>query len=95
MITFEMILLGLIAAAPSVAAITGIVSGVCNMRKTSKKDSLAVINKLEEVRKDVLDAKEYAELKDELRIAHQENRELRRLIKELLIKTDCINRTEE
>lgn len=82
--TFELLLILIIAAVPSVVAICAIIVAV-----------LKVIKKFEETRKAVLDAKEYQELKQELEIAHAENRELKKKLNTLLSRVERIIRPEE
>lgn len=80
----ETITLALIAAAPAVTAITGIVFAVIKLVKA--------FNVLKE---EVVNTKEFEELKAELKVAHQENRELKKLLKEYLTKCDHVKRKEE
>lgn len=89
--TFEMIILGLIAAAPSVVAIAESVIATLFIRRITKKDNAEVKAKLDEV----LSVREYKELKAELRAAHAENRELKKMYMELLTRLDRVQRTEE
>lgn len=80
----ETITLALIAAAPAVTAIAGIVLAVFKLIKA--------FNALKE---EVVNTKEFEELKAELKVAHQENRELKKLLKEYLTKCDHVKRKEE
>lgn len=91
----ETIILAIIAAAPSITAIAGIIAAVVKIIKSGKDSSKVLIDKFEEVRQEVMDTKEYENLKQELKIAHQENRELKQKINELLTKIDCIARDSE
>ena len=44
---------------------------------------------------EIFNTKEYSELKDQLKIAHQENYELKKKLNELLTKIDHIQRKED
>ena len=85
----------IVAAAPSLTAIIGIVFAVVRGIKTSKTTSKDVIDKFEEVRQEIFNTKEYSDLKNQLKIAHQENYELKKKINELLTKIDHIQRKED
>ena len=93
--TFEQIMAIIVAAAPSLTAIIGIVTAIVKSIKSNKDTSKEVINKFEEVRQEIINKKEYSELKDQLKIAHQENYELKKKLNELLTKIDKIDRSEE
>ena len=95
MITFEQIMTVVVAAAPSITAIIGIIVAVIKGIENSKDTSTAVIEKFEALRKEVLNTKEYEALKDQYLVTQKENRELKRLINELLTKIDKIQRKEE
>lgn len=90
--TFENLYLTLIAAAPAITAILGIVLSVFKIIKENKNSSEVLIDKFEEVREEVMKTKEYEDLKDQLAIAYRENLELKLTIKELLTKIDHIQR---
>lgn len=92
--TLEQIYAIIVAAAPALTAIIGIIFAVVKGIKTSKSTSTDVINKFEEVRQEIFNTKEYSELKDQLKIAHQENYELKKKLNELLTKIDHIQRKE-
>lgn len=92
--TLEQIYAVVVAAAPALTAIIGIVFAVLKGIKTSTTTSKDIINKFEEVRQEIFNTKEYSELKDQLRIAHQENYELKKKLNELLTKIDHIQRKE-
>lgn len=91
----ETIYLAIVAAAPSIVAIISIIAAIIKMIRANGKSAQDVIDKFEETRQAVLDTKEYETLKNELRMAHAENREIKKLIKELLTKIDRIERPEE
>lgn len=93
--TFEQIMISIVAAAPSLTSIIGIIVAVLKGVKTSKTTSADVINKFEEVRQEIFNTKEYSELKNQLIIAHQENYELKKKLNELLTKIDHIQRGQE
>lgn len=93
--TVEQIMAIIVAAAPSITAIIGIIFAVIKGIKSNKTTSKDVIDKFEEVRQEIFNAKEYSDLKNQLLIAHQENRELKKKINELLTKIDRIDRSKE
>lgn len=89
----EELYLIIVAAAPSLTAILGVVLSVIKVIKEGKKTNKEVIDKFEEVRQEIFNVKEYRDLKDQLVIVHQENAELKKKINELLTKIDHIYRT--
>lgn len=93
--TMEQIFAIIVAAAPALTAIIGIVFAVVKGISTSKATSKDVIDKFEEVRQEIFNTKEYSDLKNQLTLAHQENRELKKKINELLTKIDHIQRKED
>lgn len=93
--TFEQIMAIVVAAAPSLTAIIGIVAAVVKSIRSNKATSQDVINKFEEVRQEIFNTKEYSDIKDQLKLAHQENYELKKKINELLTKIDKIDRSKE
>lgn len=93
--TFELLITLIVAAAPAVVAIIGIITAVVKLIKAGKISNQEVIDKFEETREAVMNTKEYEHLKLELQLAHAENRELKKLIKELLTKIDRVTRPEE
>ena len=84
----------ILAAAPSITAIIGIIFAVIKGIKNNQTTSKDILDKFEEVREQVFDTKEYSELKEQLKIAYQENYELKKKINELLTKIDHIQRGE-
>lgn len=90
--TFEDLYLILVAAAPSLTAIIGIIVSVLKLIKEGKHTNQEVINKFEEVRQEIFNTKEYEDIKTQLAVAHQENIELKRIMYELLTKIDHISR---
>lgn len=95
MLDLETIYAIIMAATPALTSIIGIIFAVVKGIKTSKTTSTDVINKFEEVRQEIFNTKEYSELKDQLKLAHQENYELKKKLNELLTKIDHIQRNEE
>lgn len=90
----EQILALVVAAAPSITAIIGIIFAVVKGIKNNKTTSKDILDKFEEMREEVMNTKEYTELKEQLKIAYQENYALKRKINELLTKIDHIQRKE-
>lgn len=84
----------ILAAAPSITAIIGIIFAVIKGIRNNQTTSKDILDKFEEVREQVFDTKEYTELKEQLKIAYQENYELKKKINELLTKIDHIQRKE-
>jgi spermidine/putrescine-binding protein len=80
----ENLIIWLLAAAPAITAILGIVAAAIGIFKNNKTNYKALADKFEEVKQQVLDMKEYQSLKDQLQIVHQENIELRKKLNELL-----------
>lgn len=60
----------IIAAAPSITAIIGIVFAVIKGIRSNQTTSKDILEKFEEVREQVFDTKEYSELKEQLKIAY-------------------------
>lgn len=75
--TFEDLYLIIVAAAPSLTAIIGIIVSVLKLIKEGKHTNQEVIDKFEEVRQEIFNTKEYNDIKEQLLIAHQENRALK------------------
>lgn len=91
---FEQIMQIVVAAAPSLTAIIGIVAAAVKLIKSGKDTNQAVINKFEEVRQEIFNTKEYSELKDQLLITQKENYELKKKLNELLTKIDKVHRED-
>lgn len=91
-LNIETIITLIVAAAPSIVAIISIILAVVIMIKAGKVSNQEIIDKFEETRKELLDMREFETLKRELKLAHMENRELKKLCKELLTKIDHIAR---
>lgn len=79
----ETIFLAIVAAAPSLVAIIGIITAVCKLFKS-----------FAELKAEVISTKEYSELKKELKLAHQENAELKKLLREALTAITKIQRED-
>lgn len=88
---FEQIIAIIVASAPALTALFGIITAVVKLKKSDKD----VIDKFEEVRQEIFNTKEYEALKAELKTAHQENRELKKKINELLTVIDRVVRKKE
>ena len=88
----ETIIMAILAAAPALTAIVGIITAVIKLINSGKDTNGKLISKFEEVRTEVMKTKEYESLKEELKIAHQENRELKKKMNELLTKIDRVAR---
>lgn len=84
----------IIAAAPSITAIVGIVFAIVKGIKNNKTTSKDILDKFEEMREEVMNTKEYSDLKAQLKLAYQENYELKKKLNELLTKIDHIQRNE-
>ena len=79
------------ASAPAITAIAGCAVSFVKSKKFLNKN---VIDKFEEVKQEVINTKQYDELKKQLIVAHQENAILRRKLNELLTKIDNVDRKE-
>ena len=88
----ETIIMAIMAAAPALTAIIGIIAAVIKLINSGKNTNGQLLTKFEEVRTEVMNTKEYEALKEELKLAHQENRELKKKINELLTKIDRVAR---
>ena len=92
---FEQIMSILIAVAPALTAIIGIVAAIVKGIKSNKDTSKEVIAKFEEVRQEIFNTKEYSELKAQLLLVSKENYQLKCKLNELLTKIDKIDRTKD
>ena len=92
---FEEIYTAILAAAPALVSIIGIITAVIKMRTAQNAKLGEVMKKFETLEEEVRDSKQYDDLKRQLLTAHQENRELRKKINELLTKIDRVSRNEE
>lgn len=89
--TVEQIMTILVAVGPSLAAIGGIIAAVLKIKSILGE----IFSRFEEVRKEVINTKEYSELKDQILIVNRENQELKKKLNELLTKIDRIDRSKE
>ena len=80
-----------VAAAPALASIIGIVAAVIK----NKNITAEVIDEFAKVREEVANTKEYTDVKNQLKIVYQENIELKKKLNELLTKIDKIDRSKE
>lgn len=92
---FETIYATILAAAPAISSIIGCIIAVVKMKNNQAAKLEEVMGAFETLRLEVKDSKEYQELKGQLIIAHQENRELRRKLNEFLMKIDHIRRNDD
>lgn len=92
MVEFEQIMTVIVASAPSLTAIIGVVVAVLKGIKSNKSTNQELINKFETVKAEVIKTKEYEALKDQLLLVHRENVELKKKLNELLTKIDKIKR---
>ena len=92
---FEDIYTAILAAAPALVSIIGIITAVIKVRTAQNAKLGEVMEKFETLEEEVRDSKQYDDLKRQLLTAHQENRELRKKINELLTKIDRVSRDEE
>lgn len=93
--TIETIYAAILSAAPALVSIIGIITALIKMKGAQNLKFGEMMNRFEELREEVHDSKEYDELKRQLLISHQENRELKKKINELLTKIDHIRREDE
>lgn len=91
----ETIFLAIVAAAPAIAAIFTIIAAVVKMVRTNKSELKAVVDAFNELKNEVVNVKEYSEVKRELAAVHRENAELKKQMNELLTELTRINRTEK
>lgn len=85
----------LIAAAPALTAIIGCITTFIKMKNNNTTTTTAIMTEFEKVRKQVEDTREYENIKNELAVAHQENRELKKKFNEFLTKIDKVARKDE
>ena len=92
---FEEIYTAILAAAPALVSVIGIITAVIKMKTAQNAKLGEVMEKFEILADEVHDSKQYEDLKRQLLTAHQENRELRKKINELMTKIDRVSRNEE
>ena len=89
--SLEQIIALIVAAAPSLTAIIGCIITFLKNKTTCK----CVIDKFEDMREEVFNAKQYDDLKKQLAVSYQENISLKRKINELLTAIDKIQRKND
>ena len=77
----ETIFLAIVAAAPSIVALVGVVTAVVKLVKAFNG-----------LKGEVVNVKEYSELKQELAQAHKENADLRKDMRKLMSTMDKVKR---
>lgn len=90
MITFEQIMSIIVAAMPAITAVVGCIVTFLKNKSTCQ----GVVDKFEEVRSEIFNTKEYSDLKEQLKLVHIENYNLKKTLNELLTKIDKIQREE-
>lgn len=94
MISFEQVMTIVVAAAPSITAIIGIIFAVIKGIKSTTATGKEVMDKFESLREEVLNTKEYEALKEQYLASLKENKALKKSINELLVKIDRIQRED-
>lgn len=92
---FETIYAAILAAAPPISSIIGIIVAVIMMKSNQDSKLNEVMETFELLRTEVQSSKEYEELKAQLLVSHQENQQLRRKLNELLTKIDHVRRSDD
>lgn len=90
----DIIVAAVISAAPALSAIIGVIMTFVKMRKNNDISNKEIVEKFELVRNEVMNTKQYEALKQQLLVAHQENRELKKQLNELLTKIDKVARED-
>ena len=93
--TLEMIYAAILSAAPAIASIVGCITALIKMKSSQDKSFGELVKNFELLKKEVEESNQYTELKKQLVTAHQENRELKKKINELLTKMDHIRREDD
>lgn len=93
--SFEQIMSIFVAVAPAVTAVVGVVTAVIKCLKSNENLHSDVKAALEGIKDEIVNTKEYTEVKSQLLLVHSENLELKKKINELLTKIDRIYRGEE
>ena len=93
--TIETIYAAILSAAPALVSIIGIITALIKMKGAQNLKFGEMMGRFEALQEEVHNSKEYDELKRQLLTAHQENRELRKKLNELLTKIDHIRREDE
>lgn len=92
LITIDIVLAAIVAAAPALTAIIGIIAAIVKLMRNNKATTTDIMNKVDALEKSVLDMKEYETLKAQLRIVYDENVALKHQINELLTAIDKVAR---
>ena len=74
----------------SIASLPPVINLISNMVAHRQNKKL-----MKGVRDEIVSTKQFSELKAELKLAHQENREPKKQLSELLTKTDRVDRNNE
>lgn len=85
----------LIATFPALTSIVGIVIAVVKHIKSNKDTYKSITDSFNDLKEEVLEMKQYEELKAKLIQAHRDNVALRQQINQLLTKMDKVERNEE
>lgn len=93
--TIEIILAAIIAALPTISAIAGIIFAVIKCIRAGRTNGKELIDKFDEMRTEVLNTREYEELKILYKDSVTQYRNLMKAHRELLTKIDRIVRKEE
>lgn len=92
--TLETIYVTLLAAAPAITSVVGIIASVVKLVRSGINDKKQLIAAFEEVKQEVHNNKQYEELKAELAQAHAENRALIKQNNEILTTLTKIEHKE-
>ena len=84
----DKIMLLILETAPSIAAIAAVIMACVMLVKKFNE----LVEKFIELKGEVIQTKEYKEIKRELAVSHRENVELKKQISELLTKIDRVER---
>lgn len=85
----------ILVIAPVLTAILGIVAGVVKIIKNGKANNKEILASFTELKNQLVDKEQYDALKAELALVHQENRELKKKLNDLLTHFDHIYRGDE
>lgn len=91
----ENIILYVIAAAPALVSIISIVAAAIKLIKFIKTIISELITVVNSLKQEVLNTKEYQSIKEELKTAHQENIELKKLLNECLTELTKVKRGDK
>lgn len=92
--SLELIIATIMAAAPALTSVIGIIVSVVKMIREGKNNNKELIKSFDKVYEKVNDTKEYDELKAQVAEVHKENVQLKKLLREYLTKIDKIAREE-